>query len=98
MLNIFTGQAAMVKVGNKVTYHPETNPADDFRASISYIEPVYRAGSKTVTARAHFDNSTYRIPIGSRKATGTNRPIRQLAAGRSGFIIGFGESGFRKNR
>ena len=37
----FTGQAAMVKVGNKV-HHSETNPADDFRASISYIEPFYR--------------------------------------------------------
>ena len=70
LLNIFTGQAAMVKVGNKVRITPETNPADDFRASISYIEPVYRAGSKTVTARVYFDNSTYRIPIGSQvKAT-----------------------------
>ena len=70
LLNIFTGQAAMVKVGNKVRITPETNPADDFRASISYIEPVYREGSKTVTARVYFDNSTYRIPIGSQvKAT-----------------------------
>jgi len=70
LLNIFTGQAAMVKVGNKVRITPETNPADDFRASISYIEPVYRAGSKTITARVYFDNSTYRIPIGSQvKAT-----------------------------
>mgnify|MGYP003513122270 FL=1 len=70
LLNIFTGQAAMVKVGNKVRITPETNPADDFRASISYIEPVYREGSKTVTARVYFDNSTYRTPIGSQvKAT-----------------------------
>ena len=70
LLNIFTGQAAMVKVGNKARITPETNPADDFRASISYIEPVYREGSKTVTARVYFDNSTYRIPIGSQvKAT-----------------------------
>lgn len=70
LLNIFTGQAAMVKVGNKVRITPETNPANDFRASISYIEPVYRAGSKTVTARVYFDNSKYKIPIGSQvKAT-----------------------------
>jgi membrane fusion protein, copper/silver efflux system len=65
LLNIFTGQAAMVKVGNKVRIAPETNPAGDFRASISYIEPVYRDGSKTVTARVYFDNSRYKIPIGS---------------------------------
>lgn len=70
LLNIFTGQAAMVKVGDKVRITPETNPASDFRASINYIEPVYREGSKTVTARVYFDNSSYKIPIGSQvKAT-----------------------------
>lgn len=70
LLNIFTGKAAMVKVGNKVRITPETNPLNDFRATISYIEPVYREGSKTVTARVYFDNSTYKIPIGSQvKAT-----------------------------
>lgn len=70
LLNIFTGQAAMVKVGNKVRITPETNPEADFRAAINYIEPVYREGSKTVTARVYFDNSKYNIPIGSQvKAT-----------------------------
>jgi len=70
LLNIFTGQAAMVKVRDKVRITPETDPAADFRASINYIEPVYRDGSKTVTARVYFDNSTYKIPIGSQvKAT-----------------------------
>ncbi len=70
VLNIFTGQEAMVKVGNKVRITPETNPLKDFRASISYIEPVYREGSKTVTARVYFDNTVSKIPIGSQvKAT-----------------------------
>lgn len=70
LLNIFTGQAAMVKVGNKVRITPETDPLKDFRASISYIEPVYREGSKTVTARVYFDNAVSKIPIGSQvKAT-----------------------------
>ncbi len=70
LLNVFTGQAAMAKVGNKVRISPETSPADDFRATISFIEPLYRPGSKTVTARVYFDNSTYKIPIGSQvKAT-----------------------------
>jgi membrane fusion protein, copper/silver efflux system len=70
LLNIFTGQAAMVRIGNKVRITPETNPASDFRASINYIEPVYRDGSKTVTARVYFDNSSYKNPIGSQvKAT-----------------------------
>lgn len=70
LLNIFTGQAAMVKVGNRVRITPETNPDNDFRATISYIEPVFREGSKTVTARVYFDNTAYKIPIGSQvKAT-----------------------------
>ncbi len=65
LLNIFTGQAAMVKVGNKVRITSETDPLKDFRASISYIEPVYREGNKTVTARVYFDNTVSKIPIGS---------------------------------
>ncbi|MBI1342453.1 MAG: HlyD family efflux transporter periplasmic adaptor subunit [Terrimonas sp.] len=70
LLNIFTGQAAMVKVGDKVRITPETDPLKDFRASISYIEPVYREGSKTVTARVYFDNAVSKIPIGGQvKAT-----------------------------
>ncbi len=70
LLNIFTGQAAMLKVGDRVRITPETNPASDFRATVNYIEPVYREGSKTLTARVYFDNSMYKIPIGSQvKAT-----------------------------
>ena len=70
VINIFAGQAAMVKVGDKVRITPETDPQKDFRAAISYIEPFYRAGSKTLSARIYFDNSIFKIPIGSQvKAT-----------------------------
>ncbi len=70
VLSIFTGQASLVKVGNKVRITPETDPQNDFGAAINYIEPVYREGSKTLTARVYFDNSKLKIPIGSQvKAT-----------------------------
>lgn len=70
LLNIFTGQAAMVKQGDKVRITPETSPEKDFRAAISYIEPFYREGNKTLTARVYFDNSIAKIPVGSQvKAT-----------------------------
>lgn len=70
ILNIFTDQAAMVKVGNSVRITPETAPLKDFRATISYMEPVYREGSKTATARVYFDNTVSKIPLGSQvKAT-----------------------------
>jgi Cu(I)/Ag(I) efflux system membrane fusion protein len=70
LLNIFSEQASMIKMSNKVRITPETAPEKDFRATISFIEPVYREGSKTLTARVYFDNSALKIPIGSQvKAT-----------------------------
>jgi Cu(I)/Ag(I) efflux system membrane fusion protein len=70
VLNIFAGQANMVKVGDKVRIVPETAPDKNFRASISFIEPFYRPDSKTSTARVYYDNSKLDIPIGSQvKAT-----------------------------
>lgn len=65
VLNIFAGQAALVKKGDQVLIHPESAPGKSFMASISYIEPYYRAGSKTLTARVYFDNGKMDIPIGS---------------------------------
>lgn len=70
VLNIFSGQAMMVKPGDKVRIVPETAPDKDFRASIGFIEPFYRPGNKTTTARVYFDNAKLDIPIGSQvKAT-----------------------------
>ena len=60
----------MVKVGDKVRITPEVAPQKDFRAALSYIEPFYRDGSKTLSARIYFDNSALKIPVGSQvKAT-----------------------------
>jgi Cu(I)/Ag(I) efflux system membrane fusion protein len=44
---------------------PEAMPQKAFRAQINFIEPFYRQGSKTLTARVYFDNYQMRIPIGS---------------------------------
>jgi Cu(I)/Ag(I) efflux system membrane fusion protein len=65
VIDIFAAEAALVKVGDKVRVIPETNPQNDFRATISYIEPVFRNGSKTVSARVYFDNAALKIPVGS---------------------------------
>lgn len=70
LLNIFAEHQSLVKTGNTVRVVPETAPGKDFRATIDFIEPFFRAGNKTLTARVNFDNSTLRIPIGSQvKAT-----------------------------
>jgi membrane fusion protein, copper/silver efflux system len=66
LLDIFPEQQNSLKVGDAVRIVPETAPAKNFRAKIDYLEPVFRTGSKTLTARVYFDNSSLALPIGSR--------------------------------
>lgn len=65
LLNLFPGQEAVVKVGNPVRVTPETAPDKNFSGKIALIEPFYREGQKTLTARIYFDNTALQIPIGS---------------------------------
>jgi membrane fusion protein, copper/silver efflux system len=70
LLNIFPEQQAFFKIGNPVSFVPETSPGSIFHAKVDYIEPVFREGSKTLTARLYFDNRSLILPVGSRvKAT-----------------------------
>ena len=66
LLDIFPAQQNLVKVGDAVKIVPETAPSRFFRAKIAYLEPVFRAGNKTLTARVHFNNASMALPIGSR--------------------------------
>ncbi|HEY4289918.1 MAG TPA: efflux RND transporter periplasmic adaptor subunit [Puia sp.] len=65
LLDLYPDQAPLVKVGTAVEVTPETAPEKVIRGRIDFLEPVYRAGSRTVTARVYFDNSAQNIPIGS---------------------------------
>jgi Cu(I)/Ag(I) efflux system membrane fusion protein len=65
VLNIYGENQALVKIGNPVSVVPETAPDKDFRGRIDFIEPFYRAESKTLTARVYFNNANLNIPIGS---------------------------------
>lgn len=65
VLNIFPENQQLVKIGDPVKITPEAMPQKAFMSQINYIEPVYREGSKTLTARVYFDNSALGIPIGS---------------------------------
>jgi len=65
VLNIFPENQHYVKVGNVVKITPEAMPQKAFSAKINFIEPFYRQGSKTLTARVYFDNYQMQIPIGS---------------------------------
>jgi Cu(I)/Ag(I) efflux system membrane fusion protein len=65
ILNIYGENQGIVKKGNAVRIVPETAPDKNFRGIIDFIEPYYGEKGKTLTARVYFDNSQYKIPIGS---------------------------------
>ena len=70
LLNIYPQDQFFVKAGDKVRVIPETKPDKDFRATINYVEPFFRKGSKTIAARITYDNNSLQLPIGSQvKAT-----------------------------
>lgn len=70
LLNIYPQDQAFVKVNDKVRIIPEAKPDKGFKATINYIEPFFRKGSKTITARVNYDNRALQLPIGSQvKAT-----------------------------
>jgi membrane fusion protein, copper/silver efflux system len=66
LLNLFPDQQALIKVGNAVRFVAEASPEKNFRGTIDYIEPIFRQGSRTLTARVDFNNTNLRLPIGSR--------------------------------
>ncbi|HJS54124.1 MAG TPA: efflux RND transporter periplasmic adaptor subunit [Chitinophagaceae bacterium] len=65
LLNIYLQDQAFVNAGDKVRVIPEARPDKDFRATINYIEPFFRKGSKTIAARINYDNNVLKLPIGS---------------------------------
>ena len=76
LLNIYPSDQSFIKVGNEVRIVPEARPEKDFLGSIYFIEPFFRPGSKTVTARVNMDNSVLQLPIGSQvRATIFSNPV-----------------------
>lgn len=65
LLNIYTDGQALIQKGQLVKITPETAPGRSFQGRIDFIEPFYREGSRTTSARVYFDNSSLRLPVGS---------------------------------
>lgn len=57
MLNIFPQDAALIKVGDKVSITAETNPANIISSTISYIEPVAGQNASAIKARVYLQNA-----------------------------------------
>jgi Cu(I)/Ag(I) efflux system membrane fusion protein len=76
LLNIYPSDQVFIKVGNKVKIVPEAKPDKYFSSSIYFIEPFFRPGSKTLTARVNIDNNALQLPIGSQvRATIFSNPV-----------------------
>ncbi len=65
LLDIYTDGQALVQKGQLVKITPEASPDKAFQGHIDFIEPFYREGSRTTSARVYFDNSSLRLPVGS---------------------------------
>ncbi|MBB4801729.1 efflux RND transporter periplasmic adaptor subunit [Flavobacterium aquidurense] len=72
LLNFFAEQASLIKKGMPIKVVAETAPDRSFQAKIDFIEPFYRQNSKTLSARAFFNNSELKIPIGSQVKASLN--------------------------
>jgi Cu(I)/Ag(I) efflux system membrane fusion protein len=57
MLNIFPQDAALIKIGDKVSITAETNPTHVILSSINYLEPVAGQNASTVKARVYLQNA-----------------------------------------
>ena len=65
LIDVYPEQQSFIQVGTIVRIKPESAPEKYFSARIDFIEPFFREGSKTLKARAYFDNSSLDIPVGS---------------------------------
>ena len=107
LLDIYPEQQTLVQVGNPVRIVPETAPSENFRATVDYIEPIFRTGKKTVAARVFFHNARRRLPIGSRvtanifakpKAAWWLPKEAVLSLGRDKIVFKKEEAGFRATK
>ncbi len=65
LIDVYPEQQSFINTGTIVRIIPESYPDKYFSARINFIEPFFREGSKTLKARAYFDNSSLDIPVGS---------------------------------
>jgi Cu(I)/Ag(I) efflux system membrane fusion protein len=76
VLEVFPGEAGLVRKGNVVRIVPETTPDKAFTGRVDEVLPFYGKEEKTLTVRVYFDNGRRDIPIGSQvKATIRAAPV-----------------------
>lgn len=105
-LQIFSPDQSLVKVGNPVHMVPETDTSAAITGRIDFIEPFFRPGSNTLTARVYFHNEDM-LPVGSH-VSATIRAVREhslwlprvsvLSLGITRVVFTKGEGGFMAHK
>jgi membrane fusion protein, copper/silver efflux system len=76
VLDVFPGDADLVRKGDAVGVVPETTPDKAFTGRVNEVLPFYGKNEKTLAVRVYFDNSGRDISIGSQvKATIQTAPV-----------------------
>jgi Cu(I)/Ag(I) efflux system membrane fusion protein len=65
LLNIYPSEFPFVKVGETALIKPEGYPNKNFKGTIYFVEPFFRPGSRTITARVNIPNQQLKLPIGT---------------------------------
>ncbi len=66
VLNIYPKDAAMIKLGDKVTLNVETNSTNSIQASINVIEPVSGQNTSSIKARVYIQSiEAHHLKIGT---------------------------------
>jgi Cu(I)/Ag(I) efflux system membrane fusion protein len=77
VLNIYGADQSLVRTGSPVRIVPEADKYESFSGRIDFIEPFYRDGTKTLSARVNFENHSMNMPVGSQvTATISGNPIK----------------------
>jgi Cu(I)/Ag(I) efflux system membrane fusion protein len=63
-VQIYSSDQSLVRMGNAVRIIPETDTSAAINGKIDFIEPFFRDGNNTLTARVYFHNEDM-LPIGS---------------------------------
>ncbi|MGS0748521.1 efflux RND transporter periplasmic adaptor subunit [Halpernia sp. GG3] len=105
-LQIFPNQQSIINKGDAVEIIPETDPSLKLQGTVDFIEPFFRANSKTLTARVYLRNTNALI-IGSQVTAKilTNSKMRTwlqqaavLSLGRNDVAFIKSPAGFRAHK
>lgn len=99
LLNVYSSDQSLVKRGQSVTLIPEVSPESRIIAKVTFVEPFFRPESKTFTVRVPFNNSAYKLPIGSqvRASVHTGRKYTNWLPKNAVISLGMDNVVFRKS-